>query len=84
MPSYDYTALNAQGRSVRGNMTAANVSDLEDRLKQIGLDLTFYKQKKERSFFNKKRLTPKDLITLCIHLEQLERAEYRFWSRLQI
>ncbi|MCH2037389.1 MAG: type II secretion system F family protein [Rickettsiales bacterium] len=74
MPSYDYTALNAQGRSVRGNMTAANVSDLEDRLKQIGLDLTFYKQKKERSFFNKKRLTPKDLITLCIHLEQLERA----------
>lgn len=74
MPSYDYTALNAKGRNVKGNMAAANVVDLEDRLKQIGLDLTFYKQKREASIFATKRLSTKDLITLCIHLEQLERA----------
>lgn len=74
MPHFVYQSLNESGRKIRGKITAANEVDLEGRLKSIGLDLISCKETKEghRSFFD--RLSSEDLIILCIHLEQLERA----------
>lgn len=74
MPQYHYKAVNEAGRRIGGSMTAANEIDLEERLRQIALDLVDWRIAKERkaSFFSTIRL--KDMIILCMHLEQLDRA----------
>lgn len=73
MPAYNYTSINEKGRSIRGSMVAENDIDLEARLKEIGLDLvTFKEQKIKRA--SKSKIKLKDMIILCLHLEQLSRA----------
>lgn len=74
MPLYKYKALNESNHKIRGEITAANDIDLETRLKEIGLDLLDYKEEKARtsSFFS--NVKTKDLIILCIQMEQLDRA----------
>lgn len=74
MPVYKYVTLNESGHKVRGQITAANELDLEERLSSIGLDLISYKEVKQakQSFLGS--VTLQDLIVICIHLEQLERA----------
>lgn len=75
MTSYSYTAVNVQGRSIRGVVTADNELDLEGRLKQLGLELVGAKPVKERrgySRFNRVKLA--DIILMCLHLQQLARA----------
>lgn len=74
MPLFNYVALNDKGRKIRGNMTAANEIDLEERLGVIGLDMinALVKKQSKGSFFGK--VGTQDLIILCIHLEQLEKA----------
>ena len=74
MPLYRYSALNERGRTIRGRISAANLLDLEERLKVLSLDLIDYKKVKEskRSFFG--RISLQDLIVFCVHLEQLEKA----------
>lgn len=70
MPAYNYTSINEKGRSIRGSMVAENDIDLEARLKEIGLDLvTFKEQKIKRA--GKSKIKLKDMIILCLHLEQL-------------
>lgn len=74
MPSYTYVAINTAGDTVKGKLMAVNELDLEERLKGLGLDLIRYRMAKSThvSFFGK--IKARDLIILCIHLEQLERA----------
>lgn len=74
MPIYKYVSVNEKGRKIRGSITAANEVDLEDRLREIGLDLISCTEaaKKKASFFDSIGL--QDLVIFCIHLEQLERA----------
>jgi type IV pilus assembly protein PilC len=74
MPAFNYSAINDIGRKVRGVVVADNELDLEARLKQIGLDLIDAKEVtgKKSSRFSRIRL--KDLIIMCLHLEQLDRA----------
>jgi type IV pilus assembly protein PilC len=74
MPNFTYVAINGAGDTVKGKIVAVNELDLEERLKGLGLDLIRYRMSKSSrmSFFGK--VKPKDLIVLCIHLEQLERA----------
>lgn len=56
-----------------GTMVAENEIDLESRLKEIGLDLITYREQTRRA--NKSaRIRLKDMIILCLHLEQLSRA----------
>lgn len=74
MPLYKYTALNEKGRTLRGVITAANELDLEHRLHGIGLDLITCKESKGEKFSAFGRVSTKDVILLCVHLEQLERA----------
>lgn len=74
MPSYNYTAIDRNGRRVRGVVMADNESDLEARLKQINLDLVDAKEAKERKGSRFGTVKAKDLIIACMHLEQLDRA----------
>lgn len=74
MPNYNYTSINGAGRKIRGKIAADNEIDLEMRLKQVGLDLVETREAKEKksSFMGKVKL--RDMIVLCLHLEQLDKA----------
>ncbi len=74
MPSYTYTAINEAGRRVKGSVYADNELDLEDRLRQLGLDMLEAKTARVKKASKRGRVRVKDLIVLCMHLEQLERA----------
>lgn len=74
MPSFTYQAINEVGRKMRGTIIADNEMDLEERLKQVGLDLIEAREVKARKVALKGRVKTKDLIVLCMHLEQLDRA----------
>lgn len=74
MPSYTYWAINAMGRKVRGTVIADNELDLEDRLRQVNLDLVEAKEQKAGKLSKRGRVRMKDLIVLCMHLEQLDKA----------
>lgn len=74
MPIYSYTSLNERGRKITGQMTAANEMDLEERLHVIGLDLVDSKEAKAGKKSSFGRVSTQDLIILCVHLEQLEKA----------
>lgn len=75
METYIYYALNEKGHKVKGVIDAATEKDLEDRLKTLDLDLLSFRLKKEtKGFFFSKGISTKDLIMMCVHLEQLDRA----------
>ncbi|MDX2072809.1 MAG: type II secretion system F family protein [Alphaproteobacteria bacterium] len=74
MALYSYTAFNELGRRIRGSVHADNVVDLEARLKEINLDLIDSKEQKEKRSRFGGRVKLKDIIILCMHLEQLNRA----------
>lgn len=73
MPAYNYTSINEKGRTIRGSMVAENEIDLETRLKEVGLDLINCRIVKSKTG-GKARIKLKDMIILCLHLEQLSRA----------
>ncbi len=73
MPAYNYTSVNEKGRRIRGSMVAENEIDLESRLKELGLDLINFRVAKKKTGSNA-RIKLKDMIILCLHLEQLSRA----------
>jgi type IV pilus assembly protein PilC len=73
MPAFSYSAINERGRSIRGSMVAENEIDLETRLKEVGLDLVNYREQSTKSG-GKSKIKLKDMIILCLHLEQLSKA----------
>lgn len=73
MATYNYSALTERGRTIRGTMFAENEIDLETRLKEVGLDLVRYREQAKKSG-GSTRIKLKDMIILCLHLEQLTRA----------
>ena len=73
MAQFTYSALNERGRRMRGTMVAENEVDLEARLKEVGLDLINYREQTRRAG-KSARIKIKDMIILCLHLEQLSRA----------
>lgn len=74
MPAFNYSAINDMGRTVRGVVVADNELDLEARLKQQGLDLIDAKEAAAKRTSRFGRININDLIVLCMHLEQLDRA----------
>ena len=74
MALYSYKALNEEGKVVKGKISARNEQELEAKLKQSSLDLITAEELKSSgvSFFNKASL--QDLILICVHLHQLEKA----------
>jgi len=74
MPSYSYKAINDRGRRLSGSIMADNELDLESRLKHVGLDLIEYRETRQKKKSNRGKIGIKDLIIMCMHLEQLDRA----------
>ena len=76
MPSYKYSAINDKGNNIRGTLMAENEMDLESRLKDLGLDLVTAREVRNRTKGASKssKVKTKDLIIMCMHLEQLDRA----------
>ncbi|PKU26517.1 type II secretion system F family protein [Telmatospirillum siberiense] len=76
MPLYHYRALNQTGRRVSGQLNANNEADLYQRLKQINLELLTVSADKGRNrlaLFGG-RVKNRELIQMCLHLQQLSAA----------
>ena len=74
MPLYSYRAVNLQGSSSKGLQDAANLIDLEMRLKRSGLDLVDAKVDSNKNWAGQKKIKRTELITFFFNLEQLIRA----------
>ncbi len=75
MALYSYTSMDPAGKLVRGVIDAANQPDLELRLRRMELDLIDSKPTGQRTFsFGRGKITRKDLINFCFHMEQLTAA----------
>jgi type IV pilus assembly protein PilC len=71
---FSYKAMNAQGRFVLGQMDAMNLVDLEMRLRRMDLDFINGKEIKNRPYLPGGRVSRRELINFCFHLEQLTRS----------
>ncbi len=71
---FSYKAVDALGRTAKGIQDAANLIDLELRLKRSGLDLINAKEENNTSSFGSTRVKRIDLITFFFNLDQLTRA----------
>ncbi|MDE2309257.1 MAG: type II secretion system F family protein, partial [Betaproteobacteria bacterium] len=74
MALYSYKAINDQGKTTKGMQDAANVVDLELRLKRVGLDLIQAREDEKKSAFGIKKIKRTDLITLFFNMDQLVRS----------
>ena len=74
MAMYSYKAINADGKSTKGMQDAANLVDLELRLKRAGLDLINAKEEENAAAFGTSKVKRVDLITFFFNLDQLSRA----------
>ncbi len=74
MALYSYKAIDSTGKTAKGLQDAANLIDLEQRLKRSGLDLVSAKEEEEKASFGSSRIKRPDLITFFFNLEQLVRA----------
>ena len=74
MTLYAYRAINASGKASKGIQDAANVVDLELRLKRGGLDLIGVREADSRASTRRSKVKRPELITFFFNLEQLTRA----------
>ena len=74
MASYRYTAMNELGRTIKGVVSAENDADLEERLKQVGLEVIDFRELQEKKGSSSGKVKNRDIIVTCLHLEQLGRA----------
>ncbi len=85
MPLYKYRAMNHRGRNINGTLDAVNVMDLEANLRMMGLDLIRHGEVRQSGSLLqlKKKVSNDDLVEMCIHLEQLDRAGVPLFDALQ-
>lgn len=74
MALYSYKAIDSTGKAAKGLQDAANMIDLEQRLKRGGLDLISAKEQENSISFGIGRVKRADLITFFFNLGQLVRA----------
>ena len=75
MASFSYKAVDEEGKVQTGQVDAANVADLEQRLSRIGLYLISSKVASAKSsFLLRGKVKRQDLISFCFYLEQLTMA----------
>ena len=74
MALYSYRAIDGQGKTSKGIQDAANVVDLELRLKRGGLDLINAKEDSGKVGPRRRKIRRPELITFFFNLEQLTRA----------
>ena len=74
MALYSYKAINAEGKTSKGLQEAANMVDLELRLKRHGQDLIMGKVNVNKPSFGVRKIKRSDLITFYFNLDQLFRS----------
>ncbi len=76
MPEFVYRAMDQRRRSLRGRIRAVNEYELDQRLRDRGLDLIDCKAIKvtQHGSFLSKGIEVRDLVQLCVHLEQMDAA----------
>jgi len=75
LTTFNYRAVDDSGKTVSGQVDAANPADLEQRLSRIGLYLISSKSASGRAaILTMRKVKRQDLITFCFHLEQLSKA----------
>lgn len=74
MAVYSYRAMNPRGRIVSGQLEALNPVDLEMRLKRMDLDFINGAPRAGRAWQPGGRISRRERINFCFHLEQLLRA----------
>lgn len=74
MALYSYKAIDSNGKSAKGMQDAANLVDLEMRLKRSGLDLISGKEEDSHAAFGASKIKRVHLITFFFNLGQLSRA----------
>ena len=74
MALYSYRAMDDQGKVSKGLQDAANVIDLEMRLKRGGLDLIEAREDQGKAGLRRGKIKRPELITFFFNLEQLTNA----------
>ena len=75
MAAFLYRAINENGKVTRGRLDAINETDLERRLTSMKLDLIGAKEvRASNSMFGRGKISRKDLIGFCFHMEQMTRV----------
>lgn len=74
MPRFRYRAADTRGHRVSGELTAANDIDLDLRLRRMGLMLVRARPARRRALFSSQRVTRRDLISFCFHVQQIART----------
>jgi type IV pilus assembly protein PilC len=74
MPRFRYRAADSRGHRVTGELNAANDIDLDLRLRRMGMMLVRARPARRRPLFSSQRVTRRDLISFCFHVQQIARA----------
>ena len=74
MALYSFKAIDSNGKTIKGLQDAANLIDLEMRLKRAGIDLINGKEEANKASFGATKIKRVDLITFFFNLGQLSRA----------
>lgn len=74
MPNFSYRAIDPNGNVVEGFLAAPNESALEARLRQADSELLRCRIKSSRRFDRRRKVSRRDLIGFCFHMEQVSRA----------
>lgn len=74
MPSFSYRAIDANGAIIEGNLDASSEHALEAQLRQSGVEMLRCVEKGSGLFRRKSRVSRKELIGFCFHMEQMTRA----------
>lgn len=74
MPTYTYRAVDPQGNIVQGSLDAPNERALESRLWQADSELVSFDKQRSRRFGRTNKISRKELIGFCFHMEQVSKA----------
>lgn len=75
MPHFSYVAIDDKGVEIKGSIMADNEDELEYKLSELSLDLISFKQQSRSRFtILPSKISTKELILLCTHFEQLDKA----------
>ncbi len=74
MPNFTYRAVDPNGNIVQGFLEAPNEQALESRLRQAESELLRCSVRKSRRFDRRRRVSRRELIGFCFHMEQVARA----------
>lgn len=74
MPTFRYRAMEANGTIVEGNLEASNEHALDAQLRNSGAELLRCAEQRASLIQRRVKVSRKDLIGFCFHMEQMTRA----------